>query len=82
MIKNTPTRHSQQVLTGAASALTPDGQVAQRIVEQLVDEGLIDATQADSVWVGLAGGAARSADWRFVAETAMTMEVPNAAAAG
>lgn len=64
---------AEQTPVGANAALTPDGQVAQRIVEQLLANALIDPTQAKSVWTGLAGGAALSADWRFVAETAMML---------
>lgn len=65
----------QQPYADPGTVLTPDGQVAQRIVNQLVAEGLIDATQAESVWRGLASGAARSSDWRYIAETAVVMEV-------
>lgn len=71
---------AEQTPAYANAALMPDGQVAQRIVEQLLADGLIDATQAESVWIGLAGGAARSADWRFVAETAMMLGGRDAAA--
>lgn len=63
----------KQIFADANAALTPDGQVARRIVEQLLANALIDATQANSVCMGLAGGGARSADWRFVAEEAMML---------
>lgn len=79
MSKNVSESQAQYSPADASSELTPDGQVAQRIVEQLVADGLIDAIQADSVWSGLAGGAARSADWRFIAQTAIDKEVRNAA---
>lgn len=79
MSKNVSKNQAQYSPAGASSELTPDGQVAQRIVEQLVADGLIDATQADSVRLGLAGGAARNADWRFIAQTAIDEEVRNAA---
>ena len=36
-------------------------------------------TECKSVWRGLAGGAARSADWRYLAEIAIAKEKQHAA---
>lgn len=79
MSKNAGEGQAQQSATGAIAAHTPDGQVARRIVAQLVADGLIDTAQADGVWAGLTGGAARSADWRFIAELAIARGVCHAA---
>lgn len=79
MKEKTTAGQVQQPSEDTDSVQTPDGRVAHRIVNQLIAEGLIDAAQAGSVWRGLAGGAARSADWRYLAEIAIAKEKQHAA---
>lgn len=65
----------------AAARLTPDGQVAQRIVKRLIVEGLIEQAHAEEIWVSLTEGTARSADWRFLAQSSLAEEQYNATGA-
>lgn len=60
--------------------LSPNEQVAQRIVARLLASGLIAHSQAEPVRHGLAAGTLKAADWRLLAENALEMEVRDAQA--
>jgi len=72
---------SDSTSANADARLTPDDQVAQRIVKRLIAEGLIKQAHAKEIWMGLAEGTARSADWRFLAESSLAEERCNATGA-
>jgi hypothetical protein len=61
-------------------ALSPDAQVAQRIVEQMAACGLIAAVQAQQLRDGLAAGTLKAADWRLAAENALAKEAAHGTA--
>lgn len=60
--------------------LSPDGQVAQQIVAQLAQRGLISAKQAAALARGLAEGTLKATDWRLIAENALEAEAHRGAA--
>jgi hypothetical protein len=60
--------------------LSPDGQVARRIVEQMVACGLIAASGAEQLRQGLAAGTLKAADWRLAAENALAQEAAHGTA--
>ena len=60
--------------------LSPNEQVAQRIVARLLASGLIAASQAETVRRGLAAGTLKATDWRLLAEKALQMEARSAQA--
>lgn len=72
---------SDSTSANADARLTPDDQVAQRIVKRLLAEGLIKQAHAKEIWMGLVEGTARSADWRFLAESSLAEERCNATGA-
>lgn len=57
--------------TGDPQALSPDEQVAQQIVAQLLAHGLIAPWQADALRRDLAAGVLKAADWRQIAKEAL-----------
>jgi hypothetical protein len=59
---------------GTEIGVTPDGQVADEIVEELVSEGLILATQVGQIFRGLESGNLKMKDWRLIAEKALEAE--------
>ena len=66
--------------TGDPQTLSPDEQVAQRIVAQLLAHGLIAPAQADSLRRDLAAGVLKAADWRQIAKEALSLEAGDAQA--
>jgi hypothetical protein len=60
--------------------LSPDGQVAQQIVAQFAERGLIGGAQAAALAHSLADGTLKAADWRLIAENALEMEARRGAA--
>ena len=57
--------------TGDSQPLSPDEQVARRIVAQLLAHGLIAPSQADALRRDLAAGVLKAADWRQIARDAL-----------
>lgn len=72
---------SDSTSANADARQPPDDLVAQRIVQRLIAEGLIKQAHAKEIWMGLAEGAARSADWRFLAESSLAEERCNVTSA-
>ena len=66
--------------TGDPQTLSPDEQVAQRIVAQLLAHGLIAPWQADTLRRDLAAGLLKAADWRQIAKEALNTEERDAQA--
>ena len=60
--------------TGNPPISSPDQQVAQRIVDQLLAHGLIAPQQADALRRDLAAGVLKAADWRQIAKEALSAE--------
>ena len=66
--------------TGDSQPLSPDEQVARRIVAQLLAHGLIAPWQADTLRRDLAAGLLKAADWRQIAKEALNTEERDAQA--
>ena len=66
--------------TGDPQTLSPDEQVAQRIVAQLLAHGLIASWQAEALRRDLAAGLLKAADWRQIAKEALNTEERDAQA--
>ena len=60
--------------------MSPDGEVAQRIVAQFTARRLISATQVAALARGLAEGTLKAADWQLIAENALEVEARRGAA--
>ena len=60
--------------TSDSSTLSPDEQVAERIVAQLLAHGLVAPHQADALRRDLAAGELKAADWRQIAQDALNPE--------
>ena len=60
--------------------LSPDEQVAQRIVARLLAHGLIAPQQADALRRDLAGGVLKAGDWRQIARESLNTEAHDAQA--
>ena len=56
---------------------SPDAQVARRIVDRFVDDGLLPRDLADRLLTQLTEGAMRAGDWRALAGQALAWEQEN-----
>lgn len=66
--------------TESPQTLSPDEQVAERIVAQLLAHGLIAPQQAEALRRDLAAGVLKAADWRQIAKNALNTEAHDAEA--
>lgn len=66
--------------TESPQTLSPDEQVAERIVAQLLAHGLIAPQQAEALRRDLAAGVLKVADWRQIAKNALNTEAHDAEA--